>query len=237
MAEDWDFYLCTVNDAVASIALDLNARPDDERPWLLCVRVEMKQPTEHGLSHRDEADDLADFEDALTAAMGIHGAFQVARMTRAGFREFFFYGKEDEPLAEILDDVVPESGYQVAWRTEEDPEWGFFAQLLYPDPKSLRYIWDRRVCRQLAEHGDDPQAERPVDHFVRFESEESAEAFAKAAQAQGFSASIEDNNVSLQRADRTELEHIHEVAWAVIELADEHDGDYDGWGAPIVSAE
>lgn len=233
--ENWDFYLCNLNDAVASIALDLAATaPDPERPWLLCVRIEMNEPTEHGLSSPEEADELAEFEDALTVALGVQGAFQVGRITRAGFREFIFYGKEDEPLAELLDDVVPDFEFAVGWRTEEDPEWDFYREFLFPDPRTRQWMRDRSVCDQLREHGDDPEAARPVDHWVKFADEASASAFAAEAGAQGFTVGREGSEVHLVRADPTELGAIHDVVWGLVELAAQHGGEHTGWGAPIV---
>jgi Family of unknown function (DUF695). len=42
MSEEWDSYLCNVNDKLASIRVDLGIRstvPDPNRPWLLWVWV------------------------------------------------------------------------------------------------------------------------------------------------------------------------------------------------------
>ena len=236
MVGSWDFYPVRINDQVASILLDMSREPEDRLPWLLCVRVTMNAPLESGLSSGAEAAQLDALEDKLTAAMGLYGAEFVARLTMGGFREFFYYAQEEEPVAEILDEVVPGSGYRTAWRCEHDPQWSFFREFLFPDIYGHQWMMCRKVVSQLKEHGDQVAQPRPVDHYLYFPDEVAQRLFIEAVEPLGFEAEARENHgVHLVREDSVELSHIHEVACALIQQAVALGGDYDGWGAPIVS--
>lgn len=43
------------------------------------------------------------------------------------------------------------------------------------------------------------------------------------------------SGAQVMRTDATDLEHIHAVVMDLIELAERHDGEYDGWGSPVVT--
>src|ERR1700722_15051530 len=102
MSEDWNSYLCNVNDVLASIALDLDLRktvPDNGKPNLLWVWVYLKWPREDGLSASSEFDSLSAIEDKLTETMvDRFGAVLCGRITTDGRREFYYYAPRLEPF-------------------------------------------------------------------------------------------------------------------------------------------
>lgn len=88
MSDEWDFYFANVNDALASLFVDLGIRdsvPDRDRPWLLWTAVRFQRSRDDGLSSSEEAPLLHEIEDVLTSAVknAVKAEF-VGRITTAG---------------------------------------------------------------------------------------------------------------------------------------------------------
>jgi hypothetical protein len=241
--EDWDFYFATLDEKPAAFALDLNAlqSTDPAQCHLICVRINLRAARPDGLCAHEEADVLSAIEDTLAPAMAVHcKARQVSRLTTDGHREFIFYGATPDGLTTALHEAFDDHpDYRPSYRTNPDPEWRFFYEFLAPSPQNFQWIMDRRVVDQLAQHGDDHKIPRPIDHYVIFPNAGARAGFRSAVAHQGFKTSTKDTEkgdfaLNLQRADATRLDHIHQVAWDLRQLAQMHGGTYDGWGAPIV---
>ena len=240
--EEWDFYYCRVDDAPASILLNFEYKDDHpaDRDTLYYVGLEILEPGDHGLGINPDVDKLNAVEDAITSAAAAAGFTYVGRLRNQGDWQLTFYaaaGKEPE-LEGLVTAALDDRGYRIG--EKEDAEWGYYHEFLMPDAERWQWIMDRRVVAQLAEHGDRLEVPRPVDHFIGFEDAKSRDAFMAAARERGFTAEEGGSDgdtfpVQLIRIDPVELDHIHDVVMELIELADEHGGDYDGWGAPIAT--
>ena len=96
MTDQWNFYLCTVNDKLASIYLNLglaNEAPVLSKPYLLWVWVYLKSPRPDGLTTNQEAQVMYKIEDELSAQLASSSEAQLAgNITTQSRREFYFYG-------------------------------------------------------------------------------------------------------------------------------------------------
>ena len=103
MSDQWDFYFANVNDATASMFVDLGIRdsvPDSDRPWLMWLHLHLNQPRDDGLSSRGRGTDFDDIEDALTPVVNeANGAELVGRVTTAGRRDFISTGLDRTAFA------------------------------------------------------------------------------------------------------------------------------------------
>lgn len=92
--EDWNFYLCNVNDMLASVFVDLGLRtrvPDKSRPYLLWVLINLRWPREDGLSASIEFDSLKTIEEKLTATLNLgFDALLCGRITTDARRGFYY---------------------------------------------------------------------------------------------------------------------------------------------------
>jgi hypothetical protein len=237
----WDSWRAQAPEGPVAVALDLSLEgrvPDLDRPRLLRVAYPLLAPGPDGLPGAAEGEALARAEDALSAAFGAAGATYAGRVTLAGVRTHLFYVADGAAVAEPLAAAAPGlEGYQVTTHGEDDPAWQGWTYELSPPPRTRRWLADRRTVDGLARQGDRPDQPRLVDHQASFPSAEAREAFAAEAAALGFTpAGRRDDapppapfSVDLRRSDPVTLRDIHEVTWALQELAARHGGGYDGW--------
>jgi len=247
--EQWEFYYCQVDDAPASIFLNLGYQ--EARPagldTLYFAGLEILEPGDYGLGVDSENTLLCELEDRISDATAKAGLCFVGRLRNDGDWQLTFYGPagNEEELEQIVVRALGESerGYRVG--SQADADWEYYEEFLLPDAERWQWIMNRRVVQSLADAGDDHETSRPVDHFVRFADAAHRDAFLAAAKARGFSGKAGPTKddaelpytAALVRSDPVELEHIHEVVMDLIDLAEEHGGDYDGWGAPIAKRE
>ena len=248
MSEDWDFYLCNVNNVLASIFLDLGLRktvPDNGKPNLLWVWVYLKWPREDGLSASSEFDSLTAIEGKLTETMVDRlGAVLCGRITTDGRREFYYYAPRLEPFESAVKNVMSQfRDYEFDCGSKADPEWRQYFDVLYPSEEERQRIENRKVLDVLREKNDSLKAPRDVWHWIYFATENDRQEFREAVSQIEYRVQSEPPRdrsdcpfgiciVRFQSVDPTELDS------AVIELfrlAKKHRGDYDGWETQVVS--
>lgn len=248
MSDRWDFYLCRVNDELASISLNLGLRPDlpqAERPHLLWLWLDLRAPRPDGLSSKEEADTLWAIEDALTPPLlKTCNAILAGRITTCGRREYYFYAPNAERFAEVVAEALKKfPDYTSETGAKEDPDWDQYLNVLYPGPRDIQRMKNRGVVEQLVKHGDTLQHPRDVQHWIYFRTPENRQAFSERVVAKGFRTltaappkpDVErPHSLSVVRADRVDLNSINPVVLDLFELANEMDADYDGWETAVV---
>ena len=252
MSDEWDFYFASVNDAVASIFVDLGIRPDapvEKRPWLLWVWVDLKAPRPDGLSSNEEAPRLHEIGAALDAMVSpVCGAQLVGRITGANRREFYFYASEpgefDAAVARAMNGF-PE--YKHESGSTFQPDWEQYLELLYPSDSNLQRMFNRRVLESLAKNGDVHDIPRKVEHWLEFPSVETRTACRGALEAidyvyeDEFLAEEPDemfpHTLVVSRVDAVDSHTINGITLDLARLAAEHEGRYDGWESAVVKAQ
>lgn len=248
MSDTWDFYFANVNDAAASLFVDLGIRdsvPIAERPWLLWMWVYFRTVREDGLSSSDEAPILYDIEDALTREVkdSVNGEL-VGRITTAGRREFYFYGPRPSGFEEAVSRALKRfPDYKFDTGTQEDPEWSQYLNVLYPSPADHERIKNRHVIESLEKHGDSLKKPRPISHWVYFSSPQDRESFSAQAVSAGFKITDQSGSddseaghpfgLTLERTDRVDWNSINEVTLELLRMAQEINGAYDGWETSV----
>lgn len=248
MAESWDFYFCEVNGEPASIALDLGYGTDPPRidhPVLLVVRVRLPQgdaPPHLETTAGDPS--LERIENLLVAQLQRScEALHVGRLTAPGMQEYAFYAArkdEFEGLLSWLDRRYPDHAF--LYRAEEDPDWNHYFHFLWPTRQEYQWMQDRCSVQGLDSRGDRGEVPRDVDHVLLFPQEQGRRAFAAEVAPLGFRVLEKDrapgdlpHRLLLRRRDPVLLNHIHEVACALIQRSEAHGGVYDGWHTEVVA--
>ncbi len=242
---NWNFYSCHIDGKPHSAMIDMEfseVAPIKSHGVFHVIEVGLRFPhPEHGMTTAEEAETLFTLEDFVTDHQHPELHY-VGRHTGNAKRSFFFYGKgptSAAPLLSALKSTFPD--YEFATFHFEDPTWSTYFDDLYPNEMALNEIGNRHVCSRLADHGDDLNAPRPVDHFVKFQTKEQAKAFMKALDGQGFDAQINTDEmpdhsceVALQRIDAPAM--LDPITWQLQQTAKTFGGDYDGWGCGAVIA-
>ena len=150
-------------------------------------------------------------------------------------------GYYDE-ISEIMSEKFPEYAYTLA--VVEEPDWELYFHALYPDRYEYQSIMNRWLIEDIKSNGDS-MVPRVLEHCLCFITKENGEAFLDKVMEDGFiKLSSEDlsDNEDIDKEYPYELvigredafEDIDEIVWYLMDLAEEFDGDYDGWGCHIV---
>ncbi len=246
MSEQWEFYFARVNDALASIYLDVAAAktaPDPQNPWLHWVWVNLRRPRQDGLSDSEEAPRLYEIEDALSSVVrDTAGGLLVGRITTSGRREFYFYGPRSEGLEHAVTEVLGRfPDYEMESGTKRDEAWSHYFNVLYPSPEDWRRIKNGHVLEHLEREGDRHELPRPVRHWAYFPSAKDREAFLARLESLGFAivgraeagAPAHPYGVTFERTDSVESGHMNELTIELLRMAIEGSGTYDGWETSV----
>jgi hypothetical protein len=252
VADEWDFYPCRVDDEPASIFLNLWFReraPIAGLDTLYWVRIAMRDRGDHGMGSGAEAEVLYPIEDQLVARAREHGLVNVGRVRNDGTWQLMLYGPAGRlaALTALANDTrAALDGREVKTGEKRDPEWEVYTEFILPDAERWQWMMDRRVVAVLADNGDVAELPRRVDHWLYFPTARSRDAFVAAAAEDGFARedSSDDGRypsgtfgARIYRDDPVELEHIHDVVMQLHDLADEHEGTYDGWETSVERAQ
>jgi hypothetical protein len=149
---EFDFFEARLSEeAVGSFFVDLAAKahaPAASHPVRLVVRVAMRAPRPDGLRSTDEAEALYALEDHVTASVrDALDAIFVGRVVAQGYVSLVFYlPGASVALADDLTRVTGSAApYALQWNVDDDPEWDFYRELLYPDARALEAIMSRRA--------------------------------------------------------------------------------------------
>jgi regulator of RNase E activity RraB len=242
MSDAFEFYPCLIDGAPASIYL--NMRFEDARiegaDTRYQIGIQMRDAGPHGAGTAEEADLLNAFEEEAIEQLAARGLVYAGRVRSQGMWEITFYGPagHDDDVRGVTTEV---NNREVAVHVYRDAEWQYYVELLLPDAERRQWIEDRRLAQVLREQGDNPATPRRVDHWAYFASTETRDAFVTDVVAKGFAleealrASEGERPFGAQvyRTDITELDHIHDVVMTLVDAAEAHGGDYDGWETSI----
>jgi hypothetical protein len=149
----FDFWSTRFEETVAQMFLDMAAAehaPLATHPVRLQVRVALLGARDDGLVTEDESGTLYAVEDAVRARLAeALDAIFVGRLLAESHATFAFYlprasqRSADEDTGKLLHGYV--APYAPKWRVEDDPEWAYYRELLYPDDESKKEMLGRRA--------------------------------------------------------------------------------------------
>lgn len=245
--EEWEFYLTNIDGNPGSIMVDLgliSIAPIPDHETIVWVSVKMNQPKENGLSTSGKIEILGQIEDSLVTKLNKkHNCTFVGRATTDGNRDFYFYfGNTTLYDKSISEAMVQFPKYTYDFGTKADKDWKSYFDFLYPLPKQLQSIQNRRVIEQLEKGGDKLTKAREVDHWIYFKTEADRETFLQKISTENFSIVDKDFDKELdeapfglhiKRVDKVDQESVDQYVIHLWQLASESNGDYDGWETSI----
>jgi uncharacterized protein (TIGR01619 family) len=244
---DWDIYTCHIEESPAVIGLDLDLRrfaPLKDKPNAIYITVYLNNPREDGFPRDAEFAIMGEIEDKLVEALQSKLDAQfVGRTYSNGVRDFYFYTGDVTLHDKYISDVmITFPDYRYDYGVKEDNNWELYFDYLFPDVYEFQRIQNRKVLRMLQQHGDVPEKERPIDHWIHFKTEEDRSLYWEHIKENGFSLMKEDTTenpefpfkLCISRKDKTSEASINNVVMGLWELAQQVNGMYDGWETSIM---
>jgi hypothetical protein len=245
--EAWGGFPSEFEDVPALVTADLGwaeEGPDPRRGMLIRVRVATPEPDENdGLAPFLEH--VAPFDDAITAELSKKlNAVPVGQLISGVSRWWCFYASRADGAQDIVSraaakakDIAPEVV------VEDDPEWNFYADVLFPDDGQQRYMADESVIAQLVENGDNSEIPRPIEHLAILPDTPARDRFVEWCADNGFAVTeaadeyddeFEGYPVEFTHVGPASLEEIFEKTSLATEGAEQFEGEYDGWQTSIM---
>lgn len=189
---DWDAYVMRQEGGKpVSTVVDLSLAekaPMRDKGYAILVRTALINPDADGMPSMQESEGLHLIEDQMEKSMaGAFGAVYAGRFTHRGIREFVFFAGDTSAYRKTLESVFTASpGHSWRARAMADTGWSNFFDVLYPPPRELERIRNRRLVDILSEKEDALKTSRRVDHFLRFRTKTAREVFLRALSREGF---------------------------------------------------
>ena len=248
---DWGVYLCDsfAYDLPAVIRANLALRDFEytaNYPKRLHLQILYKNADDNGFPTREEGEYVYSIEDAVEEIVEQHGDM-LAGVVKCDERvRIFAYTKNElgyyDEISAVMSKNFPDYAYTLA--VVDDPDWELYFQGLYPDRYEYQSIMNMRLIEDIKSDGDS-MVPRVLEHCLLFKTEEHGEAFlAKVMEDSFIKLSSEDlsNNEDIDKeypyvlviGREDAFENIDEIVWYLMDLAEEFDGEYSGWGCHIV---
>lgn len=246
---NWKNFFRASAQAPVSVATDIalaDLAPIALKPEFLWVEIRFNLPRPDGLSSAEEFPILCDIEDSLVKNLEFAlEALEVGRITSQGRRTFYFYSGKSDGLAGAVAEAMalfPHYGYRAG--CQSDPEWSNYRVALYPSEEEWELVKNGDVLGVLCKNGDKLKAQRPVRHWVYFESSDDRSQFAVEAKQRGYQVEEEYSTsgnepyaIQLNRKHSMTPEVIDEAVLELFRLTKLHHGNYDGWETEVVGDE
>lgn len=244
--QDWGSYFCLVEDNHASIRINLaleetaSTKEYNQRTWF---SVKLLNPDENGFTTQEEFPVICKIEDDILEALEKNNAIFVGALKTNGMFDMYLYSKDTAGYEEIISSAMNKyPDYQFATDSREDIEWSDYFDFLYPGEYEYQTIQNQKFLLSLQEHGDNPEKEREVDHWIYFKTEEDRDNYIKKVEELGYkilsAEKAEEGDfpfqLNISRQNNTNWSDVNEYVWELKSIASENNGEYDGWGCPIV---
>ena len=249
--EDWGVYLCNAfaYDLPAVIRVNLALRDFEytaNYPKRLHLQILYKNADDNGFPTREEGEYVYSIEDAVEEIVEQHGDMLVGVLKCDERVRIFAYTKNElgyyDEISAVMSKNFPDYAYTLA--IVDDPDWELYFQALYPDRYEYQSIMNMRLIEDIKSDGDS-MVPRVLEHCLLFKTEENGEAFLAKVMEDGFiklSSEDRSNNEDIDKeypyvlviGREDDFENIDEIVWYLMDLAEEFDGEYDGWGCHIV---
>lgn len=134
------------------------------------------------------------------------------------------------------------SDYKYEIGTKVDKEWDGYLNFLFPQPEQYQRIQNRKVVDNLVKNGDKLEKKREVMHWIYFTNENDRENFIQKIASKNFKVEeknkVKENkefsyNLRISRIDKVDYENIDDFTIHLWKLANENNGDYDGWETSV----
>ena len=248
MQEYWEIYMKSLEGKPASILFNAGISMEIEKiqyiyPTIAFIKVKLKEPKENGLLSSQEEPEIMFLEDKLEASLiKFRIGKYVGRIINDGYVTFLYYLQFTYNWQDFLDYALDEhTEYEISTGFQEDSEWNYYKNLLFPNAKEWQIIQNHKVCDALKAKGDTLEIPRIIEHKIFFtnSSQEQKVKLLETLKADRFE-KLEDiksedgvKGVVVFRDDKPFYTDIDELTLKLIDICEEYGASYDGWETKI----
>ena len=249
--EDWGVYLCRwFDEQPASVRVNLalallEFEPNVKYTKRIQLSVMLKNPDENGLPIKEEEESLYQIEDLLVSIIKEKEGILAGFLRWDKRLSVFTYVEDEKGYEEAFAVALKEqfSGYEYKFWVDEDEEWETYFNALYPDKYEYQGILNNRLIYQIQMDGD-TMVPRVLEHCLYFKTKEKRKEFLEKVETEGFrrieerpDEVVDETNeypYQLVVGREDDFKNTNRVTWYLMELAEELEGYYDGWGCVTV---
>lgn len=248
-AEAWENYIASYDDnqpGSVNLRMDLiNTAPVENLGHVVITGLKYQTSRADGLPDPPTFDTFQRVEEELRRLIQMETkAMLVGTFTYNRERLEYFYVEEvknlEQQLTKFYESKYP--AYEFSLKIEEDKEWTHYREFLYPNEETIGYMNDLKITQALMEAGDRSTEPRRIDHWLYFPSKQLLDSCQVALTEMGFSvekAGINDasdlkHELQVYRMDKADINTIYPITSQMRSLANQYQGDYDGWETILV---
>lgn len=249
--EDWCIYLCHAfaYDLPAVVRTNLalmNFEFAANYPKRLQLQILYKNADDNGFPTREEGEYVYSIEDSVVEIIEQHGDMLAGVVKCDERAHIFAYAKSESGYYDEISEMMAENypDYVYTFAAFEDQDWEMYFNALCPDRYEYQSIMNKRHIKNIESNGDS-MVPRVLEHCLLFKTEENGEAFLTKVIEEGFTKLSSENLNDDEDIDKEHpyelvigredsFENIDDIVFRLIDLAEEFDGEYDGWGCKIV---
>jgi hypothetical protein len=217
-----------------------NAAPVKELQLLLVTGLNVENCNTDGMPEQEVLSLLSRVSSAVK--MGIDSSVLnmfVGTFTYQCERLDHYYIKDSSGVRRRLEKLYTDSfpGSKPVINIKMDKIWQDYLDFLYPNGLSLEFMINEKILKKLTEAGDQPDKERPVDHWIYFTSDADEQCFIPYALKQRFKIISKEKTddikrpfkLQISRADKVDLATISAITIDLKRVAMRCNGIYDKW--------
>ncbi|MEL6827271.1 MAG: DUF695 domain-containing protein [Pseudomonadota bacterium] len=246
----WGMYISDMGGHPAMTVFDdgISESIDDvELANSIKIKLYLDDVRNNGFPTSAEGERLMRLGPIIESAITESGGLFLGRVTTNSVRwNIGLVPNDVKPIENALLAGSEEHDFRYEVFVEPDPDKAAYWQDLYPTDDDRQVMVDMEVLRSLEDHGDDQNAERPVEHWVYFDRKKDAESFAKWADQTSYKeidVSRQKNGLLARSQWLVRLTHngtmrLNDITHHTLKLsrrAREHNGLYDGWETQVMS--
>lgn len=244
LSDKWEVYFTTMDGYVTSIRVDVGAKADKKFASLVhtyLLRVGYTEMYENGLPLMESLQKLNAVEDWIDQKAAKEPIYLVGAITQNGSRDFIFQSERQLDWNQLVDKIL-QGGPEIILQRGAvlDDNGVYYNSFLYPSKYDFNWIENAKVCRALAEGGEVFRTPRVIDYFAYFSNEDDAKSYADELGQSQYAFTVKEikgldgsYSVAFTNNDVPEQEHITAVTNSLLDLAEQFNGQFDGWGTTI----
>lgn len=249
-SDNWGMYFSNMGGHPALTVFDDGISKqigDSKLPNSIKIKLYLRDVRDDGLPTSEEGERLIRLGPVIENAISEHGGLFLGRVTTNSVRwNIGLVPKDTDRIERFLQQASEEHSFKYEVFVKSDPEKTAYWKDLYPTDDDRQVMTDMEVLQALSDRGDDQNAERPVEHWIDFQSKETADQFAKWGNEAGYQ-EVEvirhkvgllartNWSVSLKHSGTMLLNDITHHTLKLSRKARELGGVYDGWETQVTN--